>query len=353
MPLEILFVSQIPFQPVLVTVGLGVVILLLAVVALALLYHGALWFQAYVSGADISLMSLIGMSFREVDPALIVTAKIMGVQAGLSIDPRHGMSTARLEAHHLAGGDLMGVMKAIIAAHRAEIDLDFDRAAAIDLAGRDVLDAVRTSVFPKVIFCPQPRPGQASKISTVAQNGVELLVQARVTVRTNLNQLVGGATEETIIARVCQGIVTVIGSTATHMEVLERPALMSQGVMNHGLDANTAFTIVSIDISDVDVGENIGARLQTEQADADTRMALAKAEVRRTMAVAYEQEMTAKISHFQAELIQSEAQIPIAVAEAFRGDSKAMPKRPAGSEPHALMARRMTPSRLRRKSNRL
>ena len=238
-------------------------------------HYGAIWFQAYMSGADVSLMSLIGMSFRQVKPRLIVTAKIMGRQAGLNIDRQQGMSTARLEAHFLAGGDVMHVLRAIIAAHRAGIDLDFDRAAAVDLAGRDVLDAVRTSVSPKVIDCPEPQRSGKTTLSAVAKNGVELRVRARVTVRTNLDQLIGGATEETIIARVGQGIVTAIGSARTHMEVMEMPDRISKGVLDRGLDANTAFEIVSIDIADIDVGENIGARLQTDQAEADMRMAQA------------------------------------------------------------------------------
>ena len=214
------------------------------------------------------------MSFRQVKPSMIVLAKIMGRQAGLNIDRLQGMSTARLEAHFLAGGNVMGVLRAIIAAHRAGIDLDFDRAAAIDLAGRDVLDAVRTSVSPKVIDCPGPQHSGKTTLSAVAKNGVELRSSApRVTVRTNLLQLIGGATEETIIARVGQGIITAIGSARTHMEVMEKPDRISKGVLDRGLDANTAFAIVSIDIADIDVGENIGARLQADQAEADMRMA--------------------------------------------------------------------------------
>ena len=206
------------------------------------------------------------------------------------------MSTARLEAHFLAGGDVMHVLRAIIAAHRAGIDLDFDRAAAIDLAGRDVLDAVRTSVSPKVIDCPEPQRSGKTTLSAVAKNGVELRIRARVTVRTNLDQLIGGATEETIIARVGQGIITAIGSAQTHMEVMEMPDRISKSVLARGLDANTAFEIVSIDIADIDVGENIGARLQSDQAEADTRMARARAEVRRAEAIACQQEMKAKVA---------------------------------------------------------
>jgi uncharacterized protein YqfA (UPF0365 family) len=289
-------------------------LLLLAV----LVNYGALWFQAYMSGADVSVMSLIGMSFRRVKPSLIVTAKVMGRQAGLNIDRHQGMSTARLEAHVLAGGDVMHVLRAIIAAHRAGIDLDFDRAAAIDLAGRDVLDAVRTSVSPKVIDCPEPQRNGKTTLSAVAKNGVELRIRARVTVRTNLDQLIGGATEETIIARVGQGIVSAIGSSRTHMEVMEMPDRISKGVLDRGLDANTAFEIVSIDIADVEVGENIGARLQTDQAEADTRVAQARAEVRRAAAIAWWQEMKAKVTGSRARLVLAEAEIPAALAMAFR-----------------------------------
>jgi uncharacterized protein YqfA (UPF0365 family) len=236
----------------------------------------------------------------------------------LNVDRHQGMSTARLEAHFLAGGDVTRVLRAIIAAHRAGLDLDFDRAAAIDLAGRDVLDAVRTSVSPKVIDCPAPHPDRQTALSAVAKNGIELRVRARVTVRTNLDQLIGGATEETIIARVGQGIVTTIGSSGTHMEVLEMPDRISKDVLNSGLDANTAFEIVSIDIADIDVGENIGARLQSDQAEADTRMARARAEVRRAEAMASQQEMRAKQADMLATLLRAEADIPAAMAGALR-----------------------------------
>jgi len=286
--------------------------------AAALMNFGALWFQAYMSDADVSLVSLIGMSLRKVKPSLIVSAKIMGRQAGLNIDRKHGMSTARLEAHFLAGGNVMQVVLAIIAAHRAGIDLDFDRAAAVDLAGRDVLDAVRISVFPKVIDCPASEPGRKNMLSAIARNGVELRVRARVTVRTNLDQLIGGATEETIIARVGQGIISAIGSAESHMEVMETPDRISKGVLDRGLDANSAFEIVSIDIADIDVGENIGARLQTDQAEADTRMARARAEIRRADAVACQQEMRAKVAENRVLLVLAEANVPEAIAEAFR-----------------------------------
>lgn len=284
----------------------------------AVINYGSLWLQAYMSGADVSLLSLIGMRFRQVKPGMIVTAKIMGSQAGLNIERRAGMSTARLEAHFLAGGDVMQVIRAIIAAHRAGIDLDFDRAAAVDLAGRDVLEAVRISVFPKVIDCPEPNRGGKSALSAVARNGVELRVRARVTVRTNLDQLIGGATEETIIARVGQGIISAIGSAETHLEVMETPDRISRSVLDRGLDANSAFEIVSIDIADIDIGENIGARLQTDQAEADTRMARARAEVRRAEAIAHQQEMKARVAENRALLVLAEAEIPEAISAAFR-----------------------------------
>ena len=280
--------------------------------------YGALWFQAYISGAEVSMYSLVVMSVCQVNPRLIVTAQIMGRQAGLSLNRRDGISTTRLQAHYLAGGDVMKVLRAIIAAHRAGISLDFDRAAAIDLAGRDVMDAVRTSVSPKVIDCPEPVRGGKTTLSAIAKNGVELLVRTRVTVRTNLDQLIGGATEETIIARVCQGMVSAIGSANTHMEVLEMPELISKGVLKRGLDANTAFEIVSIDIADIDVGENIGARLQSDQADADTRVARAHAEGRRAEAMAWQAEMKAKVTERGAELVLAEAEVPAAMAFAFR-----------------------------------
>jgi uncharacterized protein YqfA (UPF0365 family) len=210
------------------------------------------------------------------------------------------------------------VINAIIAAHRADIDLDFDRAAAIDLAGRDVMDAVRTSVYPKVIDCPDPRQSGKSTLSAIAKNGVELRVRARVTVRTNLEQLIGGAVEETIIARVGEGIITSIGSAESHLEVLENPNRISKAVLDRGLDAHTAFEIVSIDIADVDVGENIGARLQADQAEADTRVARARAERRRAEAIAREQEMKARTAENRARVVLAEAEVPLAMAEAFR-----------------------------------
>ena len=298
-------------------VGIFATLFLIVFVIVALAY-GKIWFQAYMSNADVRLLSLVGMGFRQVNPRVIVTAKIMLSQAGLDIDRRVGVSTARLEAHFLAGGNVMNVIKAIIAAHRAGIDLDFDRAAAIDLAGRDVLDAVRTSVQPKVIDCPDPRRSGKTTLSAIAKNGVELKVRTRVTVRTNLEQLIGGATEDTVIARVGEGIITSIGSSATQNEVLENPDRISRAVLQRGLDAHTAFAIVSIDIADIDVGENIGARLQADQAEADTRKRRAEAEQRRAEAVAAEQQNKAKVVENRARLVLAEAEVPMAMAEAFR-----------------------------------
>jgi uncharacterized protein YqfA (UPF0365 family) len=285
---------------------------------IAILAYGRLWFQAYMSNARVSLLGLVGMSLRQVNARVILQGKIMALQAGVGSDPRTGITTRRLEAHYLAGGNVPGVINAIIAAHRADIDLDFDRAAAIDLAGRDVLEAVRTSVYPKVIDCPDPTQSKKSHLSAVAKNGVELRIRARVTVRTNLAQLIGGATEETIVARVGEGIITSIGSSESHLEVMENPHRISKAVLDRGLDAHTAFEIVSIDIADIDVGENIGARLQADQAEADTRVARAKAEERRANAIAREQEMKAKVVENRALVLLAEAEVPMAMAGAFR-----------------------------------
>ncbi len=307
--------------------GIIAALLLLGLV-LAVIAYGKLWIQAYMSSADVSMPSLIGMGFRQVRPSVIVTAKIMAAQAGLDISRKAGMSTARLEAHYLAGGDVMRVVNAIIAAQRAGIDLDFDRAAAIDLAGRDVLDAVRTSVYPKVIDCPDPQRSGKNFLSAIARDGVELKIRARVTVRTNLGQLIGGATEDTVIARVGESIISSIGSAEVHGHVLENPDRISKAVLERGLDAHTAFEIVSIDIADIDVGENIGARLQVDQAEADTRVARAMAEQRRADAVAREQEMKAKVSENKARLVLAEADVPLAMAEAFRmGNLEVSPNR--------------------------
>ena len=299
-------------------VGLVILALLAIVVVIVVANYGRLWFQAYVSNARVSMFSLIGMTFRQVTPRVIVESQIMAMQAGVGLDPETGVTTRRLEAHYLAGGNVPRVIHAIIAAHRADIDLDFDRAAAIDLAGRNCLEAVQTSVYPKVIDCPDPEKSSKSTLSAIAKNGVELKIRARVTVRTNLSQLIGGATEDTIIARVGEGIITAIGSSASHLAVMENPDRISKAVLARGLDAQTAFEIVSIDIADIDVGENIGARLQADQAEADTRVARALAEQRRADAVAREQEMKANVAENRAGLLLAEAEVPRAMGEAFR-----------------------------------
>lgn len=288
------------------------------VLVVAVAKYGVLWFQAYMSDAEVSLLSLIGMSFRQVNPSMIVTAQIMGTRAGLNTDRPLGINTARLEGHFLAGGNVIQVIRAMIVARLAGMELDFDRAAAIDLAGRDVLDAVRITVSPKVINCPEVQHNGKTRFSGVAKNGIELRIRARVTVRTNLNQLIGGATEETIIARVGQGIISTIGCAPSHMDVLAMPSGISKSVLDRGLDANTAFEIVSIDIAEIDVGDNIGARLQTDQAEADMRIARALAEVRRTAAIAEQQEMKAKVAENRARLVLAEAEVPAAMAVAFR-----------------------------------
>ena len=315
--LAILIAQSDVWGIILIAVGLLTALLVFVALVVGATY-GSIWFQAYMSGAEISLLSLIGMGFRQVSPRMIVSAKIKASQAGLDIGKAAGISTSRLEAHVLAGGNIMNVIHAIIAAHRAGIDLDFDRAAAIDLAGRDVLDAVRTSVHPKVIDCPDPARSGKTTLSAIAKNGIELRVRTRVTVRTNLSQLIGGATEDTVIARVGEGIITSIGSADSHKDVLENPDRISKAVLQRGLDAQTAFEIVSIDIADIDVGENIGARLQADQAEADTRVARAEAEQRRAEAVAVEQEMIASVAEHRAKLVLAEAEVPQAMAEAFR-----------------------------------
>ena len=294
--------------------GAAVILGLVALTMLLLIFnYGQLWFQAYWSKAPVTFLELLGMSLRKVNARTIVQAQIMATQAGLGDD----ITPRRLEAHSLAGGDVPRVTRALIAAQRADLDLDFDRACAIDLAGRDVLDAVQPSVNPKVIDCPDAASGK-STLSAVARNGVELKIRARVTVRTNLQQLIGGATEETIIARVGEGIITSIGSAESHFDVMEHPDKISKAVLARGLDAQTAFQIVSIDIADIEVGENIGARLQADQAEADTRVARAKAEERRSVAIAREQEMKAAVSENRARLLEAEALVPKSIGEAYR-----------------------------------
>ncbi len=275
----------------------------------------SLWIQCVTTRANISLPSLLMMSLRKVSPSIIVRCKIMAVQAGLT--RVYPISTKALEAHYLAGGNVPNVIRALIAAHRAGlVDLDWQTAAAIDLAGRDLLDAIRTSVYPKVIDCPDSKRGSTT-LSAVAKDGIELKVRARVTVRTNIKQLVGGATEETVIARVGQGIVQAIGSTASYKMVLANPDSISRTVLSEGLEAQTAFEIVSIDIADVDVGENIGARLQADQAEAQVRVAQAKAQEQLSAYTAEEQEMVALIQENRAKVVMAEAAIPLAIAQSL------------------------------------
>jgi len=294
----------------------GIVILTFVIIFLNFL---GVWIRALMSGARVTLGSLVGMKLRRVPPSLIVDARIRLVKAGLDL------ATDPLEAHYLAGGDVINVVNALIAADKAAIELTFQRAAAIDLAGRDVLDAVKTSVNPKVIDCPDPSKG-TTMLDAVAKDGIRLLVKARVTVRANLDRLVGGATEDTIIARVGQGIVSAIGSSPTYKAVLENPDHISRRVLECGLDAQTAFEIVSIDIADVSVAgvsgarevANVGALLETERAEADKKMRQAEAEGRRAMAVANEQEMKARVQEMNAKVVEARAEVPRALAQALR-----------------------------------
>jgi len=274
-------------------------------------YFLKVWIRALASGARVKIGSLIGMKLRKVSPLVIVDGRIMAVKAGLDV------STNDLETHYLAGGNVNKVIRALIAADKANIELSFKRAAAIDLAGRDVLEAVQTSVNPRVIDAPNPARG-SDMVAAVAMDGISLKAKAKVTVRANLDRLVGGATEETIVARVGEGIVTTIGSAQSYKQVLENPDRISKTVLAKGLDSGTAFEILSIDIADVDVGENVGAKLETERAEADKRIAQAKAEGRRAMAVAQEQEMRARTQEMRAKVVEAEAEIPKAISEAFR-----------------------------------
>ncbi len=271
----------------------------------------SLWFRALLSGAHISMARLVGMWIRRVKLKVIVDSRIMLTKAGIEIN------SDLLETHFLAGGDVIRVSKALVAANKADIALSFQKAAAIDLAGRDVLDAVKTSVNPKVIDCPNPEKGR-NTIDAVAKDGIQLRAKARVTVRANIERLVGGAKEETIIARVGEGIVTTIGSSETYKDVLENPDQISRTVLQKGLDAGTAFEILSIDIADIDVGENVGAKLQADQAEADKRRYQAVAEQRRAAAQAREQEMIAQVQENRAKVVLEEAEIPKAISEAFR-----------------------------------
>lgn len=267
-----------------------------------------LWFQAFVSGTPISIFNIIGMSMRKIPPRVIVTARINAFKAGLK-----QVTVEDLETHYLAGGHVTEVVQALIAADKANISLDWRRATAIDLAGRDLREAVQTSVYPKVIDCPS----HGGYITGVAKDGIQINVRARVTVRTNIAQLVGGATEETIIARVGEGIVSAIGGSETHLQVLESPQRISKLVLEKGLDSSTAFQILSIDIVEMNLGENIGARLRADKAESDKQIAQAKAEERRAMAVAMEQENSAKVKDMEAELLRAQAQVPAAIAHAF------------------------------------
>jgi len=293
-----------------------VIAIILVVIGLVVLLIVAqffgLWLQAFASRADVSLVDLIGMRLRKVDARTIVLGKIQLVKAGI-----HNITTNDLESHYLARGRVPNVVNAMIAANRANIDLSWQKACAIDLAGRDILDAVHTSVNPKVIDAPSTASAKGS-IDAVAKDGIQLKARARVTVRTNIQQLIGGATEETIIARVGEGIVTAIGSANTYKEVLENPDTISKRVLEKGLDAGTAFEILSIDIADVDVGENIGAKLQADQAEADKRRFQAEAEKRRALAVAQEQEYKAEVQKNRALVVLAEAEVPKAIADAFR-----------------------------------
>lgn len=288
-------------------VGALLLIIALSVVGLWIIFYFVplgLWFQALVSGVRISLLQLIFMRWRKVPPRVIVQAMIEGTKAGLTLNRNE------MEAHFLAGGRVSKVVHALVSAQKANIPLDFKMATAIDLAGRDVFEAVQMSVNPKVINTPP--------VTAVAKDGIQLITKARVTVRANIKQLVGGAGEETVLARVGEGIVTAIGSSLSHKEVLENPDKISKTVLDKGLDAGTAFEILSIDIADIDIGRNIGAVLQMDQANADKNIAQAKAEERRAMAVALEQEMKAKAQEARAKVIEAEAEIPKAIAEAFR-----------------------------------
>ena len=299
-----------------ITLGAIIVggIILLIIFLFAFQYIG-LWLQAWVSGAPVRFIDLVMMRFRKVKPKLIVENRITAKKAGIEL------STAQLESHYLAGGHVTGVTRAVIAAGKAKIDLDWGIATAIDLAGRDILEAVRTSVNPKVIDCPSS-DNSRSTIDAVAKDGIKLCARARVTVRTNIERLVGGATEETIIARVGEGIVSTIGSAPNHLAVLENPDEISRTVLEKGLDAGTAYEILSIDIADIDVGENIGARLQADQASADTKRYQATAEQRRAMAVAQEAEQLAEVQKNRALVVLAEAEVPKAMAEAFRSGNR-------------------------------
>lgn len=291
----------------------GIIVLLTIFAIVARFFR--LYIQSITTGAGIGIFDLLRMTFRKVNPTVIVRSKIMATQAGIT--DAEGVTARALEAHYMAGGNVPLVIRSMIAARKAKIiDLDFKRATAIDLAGRNILEAVQTSVYPRVIDCP-PKNSKRPSLDAIAKDGIQLKVKARVTVRANLNQLIGGATEETIVARVGEGIVSAIGSSESHKDVLENPDRISKAVLARRLDSQTAFEIVSIDIADIDVGDNIGARLQADQAEADTRVARAQAEGRRAMAVSQEQENLAGIEEMRAKLVEAQSEVPKAMAEAF------------------------------------
>jgi uncharacterized protein YqfA (UPF0365 family) len=301
--------------PLLLLIVLGVIAVFALILIIVLINFFGVWLRAKIADAPVPFSKLIGMRLRRVPVGLIVDSRITAVKAGLPLD------TDLLEAHYLSGGNVSHVVLALIAADKAGITLDFNRACAIDLAikgtSKTVLEAVRTSINPKVIDCPNPATGKTT-IDAVARDGIGVKVRARVTVRSNLDRFVGGATEETIIARVGEGIVTSIGSAVSYKDVLENPDRISKTVLQKGLDSGTAFEILSVDIADVDIGDNIGAKLQAEQAEADKVVAQAKAEMRRAAAVASEQEMKARTQEMRAKVVEAEAQVPQAMAEAFR-----------------------------------
>ena len=296
---------------------ISIFIAVLAVASVTLLLflsrYFLLWVQAYASGSPIRLMSLLMMPLRKVNAGKIVQCKVMAVQAGLP-----EFSVEAIEAQHLAGGDVLKVTRALIAANRADIQLDWNTATAVDLAGRDILEAVQVSVNPKVIDCPDTRHGRGDALLAIARDGIQLRVRVRVTVRTNLLRLIGGATEATVIARVGESIISAIGSCETHRDALQDPLVITRNVTSKALDSNTAFSIVSIDIADIDVGENIGAKLQTDQAEADIRVARAAAEQRRAEAIARQQEMKTAVAQSRANLVLKEASVPWAMADAIR-----------------------------------
>lgn len=306
-----MFLAQANSSSTLLWVVLIVAVIALLVFISVIAQFASLWLQAFMAGARVTLWELVGMKLRKVDARQIVLSKISAIQAGLT------PTTQQLESHYLASGRVPNVVRAMIASDRAKLGLDWTKATAIDLAGRDVLDAVQTSVNPKVIDVPNAASGRMT-IDAVAKDGIQLKVKARVTVRTNIQRLIGGANEETVVARVGEGIVTAIGSAETYKHVLENPDSISKTVLHKGLDAGTAFEILSIDIADVDVGENVGAKLQADQAEADKRRFQAEAEKRRALAIAHEQENKALAQLNRAKVIEAEAQIPMAMAEAFR-----------------------------------